>query len=219
MTLNYNFTSVHNYCTLHVLVCNAQTLKHKTMKKVKLVIVTIFILNIVGLSAQEHLAFKGIPIAGSNNSFVEKLKTKGFTFSKMEDNIGMLKGNFINLSCDLYTVGSVNSNTMWKVYITFDDEISWTSLKSSYLKVKEQYQGKYGKGKSYEFFSKPYYEGDGYELQAISKERCTYSTFWNTDEGNISVTISGKHVAISYEDKAGIEVNRQEKQQVVNNDI
>jgi len=189
------------------------------MKKVRLIIVASIILFSVNLFAQEHLSFKGIPITGKSAAYVEQLKNQAFTFIKTEGNISVLEGTFINLPCTIYTIGSINTNTIWKVHLTFSDEISWSSLKGSYNTIKGQYQTKYGTGESYEYFTKPYYEGDGYELQAIAKEKCSYATYWNTDLGYISVKISGKHVAISYEDKIGADVNRAEKQQVVNNDI
>lgn len=189
------------------------------MKQFKLTTTVIACLFAISVQAQEHLTFKNTPITGNIASFAEKLQNKGFSLVKSEEQIAMFEGDFINANCTVYAVGTVSSNTVWKVHIALPDEVSWRSLKSSYLETKKQYQKKYGKGKSYEYFTDPYYEGDGYELQAISQEKCTYATFWDAGNGSISVQISGKHVAISYEDKTGTELYTMEKQEVIANDI
>lgn len=51
------------------------------------------------------------------------------------------------------------------------------------------------------------YEGDGYELQAVRKEKCTYSTFYDTPRGYIAVQISNfECLLVGYEDKINIEL-------------
>ena len=51
----------------------------------------------------------------------------------------------------------------------------------------ELFTKKYGEPKDhFEFFSSPYYEGDGYELQALRKEKCNYISFWTLDKGDYS---------------------------------
>lgn len=44
-------------------------------------------------SAQtNHMKFKGIPIEGTLNSFVQKLKDKGYTFIGQQNGMAILKG-------------------------------------------------------------------------------------------------------------------------------
>ncbi len=45
-------------------------------------------------SASEHLTFKGVPINGTLNEFVSKLKQKGLAHIGTEEGIAMLKGDF-----------------------------------------------------------------------------------------------------------------------------
>lgn len=46
-------------------------------------------------SAQtNHMKFKGIPIEGTLDSFVQKLKSKGFTYLGQQDGMALLKGEF-----------------------------------------------------------------------------------------------------------------------------
>lgn len=53
--------------------------------------------------------------------------------------------------------------------------------RDTYVKMKETLSEKYGDPKSYEYFTKPYYEGDGYEDQAIRLGKGRFVSFW-TDE-------------------------------------
>ena len=41
-----------------------------------------------------HMKFKGIPIEGTLDSFVQKLKSKGFTYLGQQDGMALLKGEF-----------------------------------------------------------------------------------------------------------------------------
>ncbi len=104
--------------------------------------------------------------------------------------------------------------------VTFPEKVSWHSLKSEYNSFKDSYNDKYGKGRSYEYFSDPYYEGDGYELQALRLEKCTYITFYETQEGNIMLKIGDdKAVQVHYEDKLTTAAKSREAEQSVSNDI
>ena len=45
-------------------------------------------------NSSEHLTFKGVPIDGTLNEYVSKLKRSGFTHIGIENGIAMLKGDF-----------------------------------------------------------------------------------------------------------------------------
>lgn len=162
--------------------------------------------------AQEHLDFRGVPINGHVDSFIAKMEGLGYTLEENSDGVAMMEGKFINKDVDLFIVYTPQTNTVWKVGVFFDKATSWSSIKSDYREYKELYKKKYGEGKSYEFFSKPYYEGDGYELQAVRKEKCRYTTFFECATGNITVEISSsERILISYEDGINVKLNRSEK--------
>lgn len=42
----------------------------------------------------EHMTFKGVPIDGTLNEYVSKMKQSGFTLIDTEDGVAMLKGDF-----------------------------------------------------------------------------------------------------------------------------
>ena len=160
------------------------------MKSIKNLLLISFCVFSSIVFSQEHIKFKGIPLNGNVNSFSQELVKIGFKIVESKGNVITMKGEFINKECEIIVVGSKKTNVVWKVVAYLPEEESWSRIKSDYFEVKRQFQQKYGDGKSYEFFSKPYYEGDGYEMQALSLEKCTYSTFFDTDLGTIVVDIS-----------------------------
>lgn len=152
---------------------------------------------------KEHIKFKGIDIDGNIDDFIKKMEDNGFTFEKLlTDNVVKMKGKFMGKSCDLLIIHSIESKEVWKVTVYFKEKESWYDLKKEYLDTKNLFVEKYGVPKShYEFFSEPYYEGDGYELQAIEKDKCTYRTFFYIGVGYIAIGIGpGCCLRISYED-------------------
>ena len=80
-----------------------------------------------------------------------------------------------------------------------------------------QFKKKYGEPtEHFEFFSKPYYKGDGYEMQALRLDKCNYASYSEKENGTICVEMSkGWHQWIAYEDKVGVtEKNHKENQQI-----
>lgn len=175
----------------------------------------------MALHAQEHLTFKGIPMGSNLATFVSKLKSQGFTQEGDYGEMIIMKGDFAGKSyCTIVIGATKTTKSVWKVVVTFPEKVSWYSLKSEYNSFKESYNSKYGKGRSYEYFSDPYYEGDGYELQALRLEKCKYATFYETTEGKIMLKIGDdKAVQVHYEDKLTTAVKSKEEEQSISNDI
>lgn len=190
------------------------------MKTIKNLLLISFCVFSSVVFSQEHIKFKGIPLNGNVNSFAQELVKIGFKIVESKGNIITMKGEFINKECEILVVGSKKTNLVWKVIAYLPKEISWSSIKSDYFEVKKQFQQKYGDGESYEFFSKPYYEGDGYEMQALGVDKCTYATYFTTELGTIAVDISKyEQISIGYEDKVNLEIKKAEAESIINNDI
>jgi hypothetical protein len=69
----------------------------KDTKKMKTKILTLILSLTVMLTfaqTSEHLSFKGVPIDGTLNEYVSKMKNSGFTLIGIEDGVAMLKGDF-----------------------------------------------------------------------------------------------------------------------------
>lgn len=169
----------------------------------------------------KHLEFKGIPIDGSLNEFVSKLEAKGFTKTETMGTMVQLKGDFAGESVNVYVVGSEKNKTVWKVAVFFPEKSSWRSLKSDYFDYKELFTKKYGKPKNdYEFFSDPYYEGDGYELSALKRDKCTYCSFYYPEGGIIMLEISSSEcVLVGYEDSTNAKIKSREEEENAMDDI
>lgn len=173
--------------------------------------------------SQEHLTFQGIPIEGSLDSMITKLKAKGFKLDQVveEHDAAIMTGNFTGKEANLYIFATPKTKVVWKIAATFEKKDSWYSLKSQYNEYKQAYTDKYGKPEShYEFFSDPYYEGDGYELQALRLEKCHYLSVWELNTGMIGINLqSGGNLSIGYEDNINTALQNKEEKSSVMDDI
>jgi hypothetical protein len=193
------------------------------MKKI-IALVLLFITILA--SAQEHLKFKNVPIDGSLNSFVQKLNDEGLALDleKYSNQIAVLHGDFAGLSNCTFHILTTKSGTVCKVMVTSDNYYSWRTVKSEYNKYKELYLGKYTYEAEYEFFSRPYYEGDGYELSAIALDKAHFVTFFKAEGGGITVRIgainsSKGFIRFIYEDDKNMNRYSDEKTKTISEDI
>lgn len=181
----------------------------------------LFILPMYLFGQNEHLEFKGIPIDGFIDSFIAKMEKEGFKKVSQTSGGVIMTGNFVNKSCTVIVVSTPKTKSVWKVSVFLPEDASWYSLKSDYNYFKEQFNTKYGEpSNSFEFFSKPYYEGDGYELQALGKDKCTYATYWELEKGYVVVKIgTDGQIVFGYEDKINSNKSDGEKESNIQNDI
>lgn len=191
-------------------------------------ITLLFLSLLLSLSAQEHLTFKGYPIDGNITQFVSALKQQGYKVVYTNDagDACILNGTFAGYNnCDIFVLSTENSHTVWKVVAKLPTQTSWYDLKARYNDYKESLTKKYGKpSNDFQYFSSPYYEGDGYEFQALSKDKCTFSAYYDLNEGTIAISIdSKKHnsgcVSIGYEDKINAELRKNDKQKNMSDDL
>lgn len=194
----------------------------------KLSILFLLIVSSIFSFSQEHLAFKGIPIDGTLTEFVTKLQEVGYalTYTNDEGYASILEGNFAGFSgCKIIVVASQYSHIVWKVSVKLPEQTSWYALKSRFNDYKTSLIQKYGEPEGdYHFFSKPYYEGDGYEFQALRNDKCSYVTFFSTPEGHIAIEIESKEynsgrVSITYEDIINTQLRKNDQQKSVSNDL
>ena len=187
----------------------------------KLLLTCCVIISATLTYAQEHMTFKGIPMDGNLTSFVSQLKANGYTELLTQEDAVVLSGNFAGKDdCTVYVLGTNRGELVWKVVVKFPECVSWYSLKSEYNTFKTSYTNKYGAPESYEYFSDPYYEGDGYELQALRLEKCRYVSYFTTSLGIIMLEIGDdKCVTVVYEDAINVELKKSEKNRAVSSDI
>lgn len=195
------------------------------MKRI-ITIIALLLTSCLLLNGQEHLKFKNIPIDGTVTSFISKLKAAGLKHYSDTGINEVLDGTFAGMNnCKVIFASSDKTKTVFRVAVITENEVSWRSLKNTYNTVKETYNNKYGEGRSYEFFEDPYYEGDGFEFQALRRDKCTYATFYTTPEGNISIQMKGSstssegYLLITYEDDKNFDKAKEEREATVIDDI
>lgn len=169
----------------------------------------------------DHLEFKGVPLNGKITEFVQKIEKQGFHTSERLETAVIMEGKFTGKDATILVAASKKSKTVWKVKVFLPKRTSWSSIKSDYMYYKEVFTKKYGNPTdNYEFFSKPYYEGDGYEMSALRNEKCHYISAYSTNHGVIYIEMtSSEEIAISYEDKINTEIMNREKEESVIDDI
>jgi hypothetical protein len=180
------------------------------MKKVALAIVAV--LMIAFSYAQD---FMGVKVDGKIDDVIRNMSAKGFTVvKKSPDNTYLkMKGKVGGENIEFAAVFTSVSKVCWKFVIYFDKDNSWYSLKAQYNKMLTMLTEKYGKPTDeFAFFTKPYYDGDGYELTALAVEKAHYAAYWK----NLSLEISKfKQVSIGYENPDNI-VKKDEEANRVN---
>ena len=179
------------------------------MKKL-LLLLSIFVVLNQPVFAQ---SFNGVPISGNINEAVNKFKAKGFKFIKKEGNSYVFSGKVFNEVVELYLLASPYTKQYVKCSIFFP-ESAWLTLKRDYNKYVELFVEKYGYHTGQiENFIDPYYEGDGYELNALELEKCVYGTYWVRDDVSMLIEISKyKQVKIVYENNKLMDVFQKELQ-------
>ena len=158
--------------------------------------------------------FMGVKVEGSRNQIIQAFTAKGFKVSRnnAEENSIIMKGSINSNNVELYASFTPRSNKCWALTVFLPEKTSWYTLKDQYKDYLNILIEKYGEpNNKYSFFSSPYYEGDGYELQAVRLEKCTYSAFWDF----VSIQISKfKQVKIHYENATNAALDDEEKKKV-----
>jgi hypothetical protein len=179
----------------------------------KLILSIAFTLLTFVSGAQE---FMGVKLEGDKATFINKFKAKGFVLTYADNpNAVTMKGTVGGKQYELILFSTPTTKQVWKLSVYLPEATSWSRIKSEY----EDYLGilteKYGAPeKAYTFFSSPYSEGDGYEMNAIKLEKCHYSAFWSDSVG-IWIEISKfQQVKIAYENAKNSALNDLEKKQI-----
>lgn len=159
-------------------------------------------------NVSEHMTFKGIPIDGTLNSFVTKLKQKGFTYISTDDGVAMFRGDFAAYkNCTVGVVSSKEKDLVVKVAVIFPSHETWAALESNYLSLKQMLTAKYGEPsdciETFQSYSQP--EDDNMKIYELQMDRCKYQTLFETEKGNIELLLSHQsfsqcYVILSYYD-------------------
>lgn len=149
----------------------------------------------------EHLTFKGVPIDGSLNSFVQKMKQKGFTYDDTYNNTVLMKGSFSGYAdCKIWVFTTKQTDLVYNVSVSFPYAESWSFLYSNYSRLKEMLTTKYGEPsectESFDAYSQP--NDDQMKMMYTNMDKCKYQTVFTTSKGVIKLIIS--HIRANYQD-------------------
>lgn len=174
------------------------------MKKLFTIILTL-LLSIVVFGQQKLYAPLGLSFGGSIQASRQVLDKLG-TFDKITNptygkaliytdiKVGSTKADAV--------VAKFVNNKLFEVGFLYGVEDN--NIESVYEKLCKIISDKYGEGHSYRLFTDPYFDGDGYFMQALKVGKLNISTFWssrfsNSDAIWIEIETSGI-IALSYQD-------------------
>lgn len=158
----------------------------------KLILIMMVLVGLTATAQTSHLTFKGIPIDGSLNTFVGKLKQKGFTHMGSEQGVALLKGEFASYKGCTVFVSQHESGIVNRVAVVFPEKDTWSGLYGNYSSLKEMLTQKYGEPQEvveeFQGYSKPRNDGD--RMYEVQFDRCKYYCDFIADNGIIELRIA-----------------------------
>ncbi|HIY15094.1 MAG TPA: hypothetical protein H9973_07505 [Candidatus Alistipes cottocaccae] len=189
------------------------------MKRVFFSLFLAFATFFTTVSAQEeseHLVFKGVPIDGTLNEYVSKMKEAGFTHIGTKDGMALLQGDFAgfkNCMIGVSTLKAVNIVSM--IGVIFPSHNDWSSLENDYDHLKSMLTQKYGEPTDVveQFQGKVSPSTNNEKLHELYMDRCTWQTTFGTTKGDIQLSLQkgdmGEYfVLLKYYDKANTDTVR-----------
>ena len=180
-------------------------------------IIALFLLisSSVCIAQTEHMKFKGIPIDGPLNSFVQKLKDKGFSYIGTRDGIALLEGEFATKKgCSIGVSRFSDRDQVCMVIVLFPEEETWSSITQTYYSLKGLLTEKYGTPETTEYFSNHEPSSDALKFHYLLKDECHYLSEFACENGNIQLSMTKQSyntasVILRYIDKANADETRQ----------
>ena len=180
------------------------------MKKYLLFFVfSVFALVSIAQTESPHLTFKGVPIDGTLNAYVQKMKQKGFTYLGTENGVALLKGDFAAYKgCTIGVATLKQQDLVSRITVIFPDCKTWGTLSDNYYTLKEMLTEKYGNPveviEEFQSYSQP--KDDNSKMHEVGMDRCKFVTTFATPKGSIQLEIghnsfTARFVMLSYFDK------------------
>lgn len=164
----------------------------------KLLILSFLSLFITILFAQSsgdtsaHLSFKGVPINGTLNEYVSKLKKAGFIQVSSEDGVAILQGDFAGYKNCFVGVSTLKQvDLVHKIVVLFPDRDTWSNLEANYMNLKSMLTEKYGEAMETieKFDSRLEPRDDNSRMHEVRMNRCKYYVTWQMESGTIQLSI------------------------------
>ena len=165
----------------------------------------------------EHLTFKGVPIDGTLNEYVAKMKQVGFTHVGTQDGAAILRGDFAGFkNCTIVVVTIKGTNKVNTIGVMFPEQDDWASLEDRYVQLKSMLTEKYGEPSDcVETFQGGYGapQTNSEKLLKLKINECTWCTTYSTPNGDIQLSIDNQslmscNVILRYFDKINTDAVR-----------
>lgn len=99
-------------------------------------IIFLFFMQISLFAQKDVTQFMGIPVDGYKPEMIQKLKEKGFTVSKIQDDI--LEGEFNGRAVRIYI--ATNNNKVWRIMVAEVNTVNETDIKIRFNNLLYQFQ-------------------------------------------------------------------------------
>ena len=171
----------------------------------------------VNSDTSEHMTFKGVPIDGTLDEYILKMKKNGFIHIGTENKTAIFKGDFAAYKDCIIGVSTLKQKDLVsKITVLFPEQETWTSLSYNYFSLKELLTEKYGDpSESYEEFDDGQPSDDNSRMFKVKFDNCKYYTNYETNNGSIQLSIdhdgvTNCFVRLSYFDNINSELIRAE---------
>lgn len=138
-----------------------------------------------------HLSFKGVPIDGPLDHYVQEMRQKGFTLVKTGKGEAILQGDFAGFKgCEVgvYTLDAID--LVSNIGVFFPNQINWSRLESDYEALKRNLAEKYGSPQEcVEKFDDRFVDDDNDRMHALKYDKCHFYTIWATELGDIELSL------------------------------
>lgn len=187
------------------------------MKKIVVTLFLVLSFTLTFAQSSEHLKFKGVPIDGTLNEYVLKMKQTGFQLVGTDDGVALLEGEFAGYRGCMVGVKTLQKKDLvHEIVVFFPSQDKWSGLSYDYERLKTMLTKKYGNPAECveQFVNTPTYidiDDDNDKLREVENDHCEYYSVYNTDNGSILLTISndgylfGCRVKLFYSDKINSE--------------
>lgn len=163
----------------------------------KTIIILMVLVGMTATAQTGHLTFKGIPIDGTLNTFVSKLKQKGFNQIGIEQGVAILKGEFASFKGCMIAVSQHESGIVNRVAVIFPERDTWSGLYSDYSTLKQLLTHKYGEPsdiiEEFQGYTTPLDDND--KIFRVKLDKCKYICDFTTDYGVIELKISHNDIS------------------------
>jgi len=143
----------------------------------------------VGVYAQEHLSFKGIPIEGTMTSFCQKLKSKGFTSMGSQNNIRIFSGDFTGREATVGVISTDNGQDVFGVVVLLPASEEWNTLVNTYDYYKDLYTRKYGESSISKEKNPAHSDSNTALMHEVYQGTVVYVSAWEVAGGSIELAI------------------------------